>query len=467
MIKKYCLFILLFLQASQGFAQDKFFITSEGLDPVYEQLKKHWTDSVFNNMSMDERLGQLFMVAAYSNKDEAHLKNLEMLVEEEHIGGLIFFQGGPIRQAKMTNILQSKAKVPLWIAMDAEWGLGMRLDSTISFPRQLTLGAIRQNNKIYRMGREIARQCRRLGVHINFAPVVDINNNPKNPVINNRSFGEGKSNVAFKGLAYTEGLQDGNVMACAKHFPGHGDTDSDSHLTLPVIKQSRERLEELELHPFRILINNGVQSIMAAHIHVPALDSTFNLATSLSPKVLKQLLREEMEFDGLVFSDALNMKGVSKFFEPGEVDLKAFLAGNDVLLFAEDVPKAKAMFKAALDNGKLDPESLKESVMKILEAKFDLGLTKKQEVELEGLHKDLNNPRANYILQELYESSLVLAANDKSLLPISGKDSFNIASLSIGVNQQNAFQDQLSMFAPVQHFQSSKSPSIQLINKLS
>lgn len=463
---KWFYFILLLLQACGTFAQDKFFITGEGVDPVYEQLKKNWTDSVFNNMTTDERLGQLFMVAAYSNKDQAHLKELEKLVVEEHIGGLIFFQGGPVRQAKMTNTLQSKAKIPLWVAMDAEWGLGMRLDSTINFPRQLTLGAIQDNEKIYKMGREIARQCRRLGVHINFAPVVDINNNPGNPVINNRSFGENKRNVAFKGLAYTEGLQDGNVMACAKHFPGHGDTDSDSHLTLPVIKQNRERLEELELYPFRILINNGVKSIMAAHIHVPALDNTPNLATSLSTKVLRQLLREEMNFDELVFSDALNMKGVSQFYEPGEVDLKAFLAGNDVLLFAEDVPRAKALFKKALKDGTLSPDRLKESVIKILEAKYDLGLNKKQEVKIEDLYNDLNTSNANFILDDLYERSLVLVSNDMGNFPISGKDSFNIASLSIGVDHQNAFQNQLSAFVPVTHFQSGKSPSAELLNKL-
>lgn len=464
-MKRFVILFFIGLLALKGFGQDKFFFTSGDIDPVYEQLKAHWVDSVYNKMTLDERLGQLFMVAAYSNKDEAHLNSLISLVEKEKIGGLIFFQGGPIRQAKMTNVLQAKAKLPLWIAMDAEWGLGMRLDSTINFPRQLTLGAMRQNDRIYEMGREIARQTRRLGMHINFAPVVDVNNNPKNPVINNRSFGEDKNNVALKGLAYAEGLQDGNVMACAKHFPGHGDTGSDSHLTLPVISHDRKRLEDLELHPFRILINNGVQSIMAAHIHVPALDSTFNLATSLSPKVTTQLLKKEMGFDGLVFSDALNMKGVSKFYEPGEVDLKAFLAGNDVLLFAEDVPRAKKLFKEALKNGKLTEARVKESVVKILEAKFDLGLTKRQSVEIDGLYKDLNTPFGNFLIQDLYEKSLVLAANNKSI-PIHTKDSFNLASLLIGTTEKNAFQNQLSAFAPVEHFQSGKSPSQSLLNKL-
>ena len=281
-------------------------------DYPYTVSNPLWVDSVMASLTPEQRIGQLFMVAAYSNRGEAHQAAITRLVEQQGIGGLIFFQGGPLRQARQTNHYQSKAKVPLLIAMDAEWGLAMRLDSTVRYPRQMTLGAIRDNNLIYNMGADIAEQCRRLGVHVNFAPVVDVNNNPQKPVINTRSFGEDKQNVARKGIAYMKGLQDNGVMANAKHFPGHGDTDSDSHKTLPVIRHPQNRLRALELYPFRQLINEGLGSMMVAHLYIPALDSTPNMASTLSAPIVTDLLRDEMGFKGLIFTDALNMKGVSR-----------------------------------------------------------------------------------------------------------------------------------------------------------
>lgn len=414
--------------------------------------RKYWADSIYAAMNEEQRLGQLFMVAAYSNRDEKHLAQLDSLVQKYHIGGLIFFQGGPKRQAQMTNRYQSMSQIPLFIAIDAEWGLGMRLDSTISFPRQLTLGAIRDNTLIYAMGREIARQCKRLGIHINFAPVVDVNNNPRNPAINDRSFGEDKYNVALKGLAYMRGLQDGGVMACAKHFPGHGDTDTDSHFALPIIGKSLQQLDTLELYPFKILFNEGVQSVMAAHLFIPAIDSSRHTATSLSPKSTSQLLKEKLGFKGLVFSDALNMKGVSKYFAPGEVELRAFTAGNDVLLFSEDVPKAIAHLKQALTKKQIPPTQIERSVKKILLAKYDYGLTRTPSINTDSLYEELNNVHARLLQRRLFEASLTVAADEYEQIPVISLDNKHFASLIIGDTAVNEFQLMLDNYVSMPHF---------------
>lgn len=420
------------------------------------QERQIWVDSVYTNMTDDERIAQLFMVAAYSNKDEAHVKEIEKLITDHKIGGLIFMQGGPYRQVKLVNHYQSLAQTKLLISTDAEWGLAMRLkDSTMAFPYQLTLGAIQNEKLIYNMGLEAARQLQRVGVHVSFSPVVDVNNNPNNPVINFRSFGEDKYNVALKGLAYMEGLQDGGVMACAKHFPGHGDTDSDSHLTLPIIKHSRERLEELELYPFKILINNGVKSVMAAHLFIPSLDSTKNQATSLSRKVTTDMLKNELGFKGLVFSDALNMKGVSQYYKQGEVALKAFLAGNDVLLFAEDVPKGIQLIKAALKDGRIKRDEFEYRVKNLLSAKFDQGLTHFDSLSLEGLYEDLHTPQAWLLNRELYGQALTLAANTGDYIPVKALDK-NFASLSIGASEITLFQQSLNRYAKLDNYQVSK-----------
>ena len=277
-----------------------------------------WVDDLISSMTLDQRIAQLFMVAAYSNKGISHQQEIEKLINNYQIGGLMFMQGGPVRQLELTNKYQSLSKIPLMIAQDAEWGLSMRIDSTIVYPWQMTLGALSCDSIIYQMGFDIAQQCKRLGVNINFAPVVDVNSNPNNPIINNRSFGENPYRVAQKSLAYMQGLQDGGVMACAKHFPGHGDTDSDSHKTLPTINHSYERLDTVDLIPFKTLFDKGLGSVMVAHLHIPVLDNTDSLASTLSSNVVNDLLKDTLAFKGLVFTDALNMKGVSKFYEPGD-----------------------------------------------------------------------------------------------------------------------------------------------------
>lgn len=417
----------------------------------YNHNKQAWVDSVFNSMTPDERLAQLFMVAAYSNKDSAHIKSLEKLIRDDKIGGLIFFQGGPIRHATMQNYLQEASETPLMIAMDAEWGVGMRLDTTIDYPRQMTLGAIQDDKLLYDFGAEVARQMKRLGMHINFAPVVDVNSNAANPVIGTRSFGENKVNVANKGIAVMKGMQDNHIMACAKHFPGHGDTDSDSHLTLPIIKHSYERIDSLELFPFKRTIEEGMGSMMVAHLYIPQLDNTKNQASTLSPKIVNGLLKDSLGFEGLIFTDALNMKGVSKYYGPGEVELMAFLAGNDVMEFAEDVPKAMELIRKKVEEGKVSQEDIDARCRKVLEAKAWFGLDDYQPVELENLTADLNDSQARAVHNELVANSLTLLIN-KNAVPVKDVEG-NIASLIFGDNAGNEFQNTLSKYAPIDHFQ--------------
>lgn len=410
-----------------------------------------WVDTVLDTMSLDEKIGQLFMVAAYSNRGEEHRKSIDFLIRKYHIGGLIFFQGGPGRQAKQANAYQEQSRIPLLIGIDGEWGLGMRLDSTMNFPRQMTLGAMQNNDLIYDMGKEIARQSKRMGIHINFAPVVDVNVNRNNPVIGFRAFGEDKINVAAKGIAYMKGMQDEHVLATAKHFPGHGDTDSDSHYTLPVIHHSRERLNDVELYPFNRLIEDSVGGVMVAHIHIPALDNTKNLATTLSPKVVTGLLKEEMGYKGLIFTDALNMHGVSDYFPKGEVELKALLAGNDVLLFPTSVPKAVEKIKAALRDGTITLATIEERVKKILTTKYWCGLHEYAPISVDSLNKELNSPKAKALRHELYEKAITVVKNEQELLPVSEVDTTTFASVSVSSHEENAFQQYLSKYSSFEH----------------
>jgi beta-N-acetylhexosaminidase len=414
--------------------------------------KKTWTDSVFNTLTLDQKIGQLFMVAAYSNRDAEHKAEIENLIKENYIGGLIWMQGGPLRQAQLCNHYQSVAKVPLLNSIDGEWGLAMRLDSTTKFPKQMTLGALQNDSLIYSMGVEIARQCKRIGLQLNFAPVVDVNNNPKNPVISNRSFGEDKYAVARKGIAYMKGMQDHGVMANAKHFPGHGDTDADSHLTLPIINASKERIDSLELFPFKALIKEGLSSTMVAHLYIPAIDSTKNRASTLSNKVVTDMLKKDLGFKGLVFTDALNMKGVSSFYAPGEVDLKALIAGNDVLLFAENVPKAVAKIKEALLDSSLTLDVINERCYKILKAKEWSGLNHYAPTNITALAADLNSNRASTIVRDIIRASITVLKNDNDLIPITHLDTLRIATVAINSKKINTFQNRLSDYAVVDNY---------------
>ncbi len=441
---------------------------------VAQTAEEYWIDRQLTEMTLDEKIGQLFMVAAYSNKDAAHQQSIERLIKEQHIGGLIFFKGTPYKQAKQTNRYQSLAKVPLLISIDGEWGLDMRLDSTVRFPRQLILGAIQDNSLVYEMGREVGRHCKRLGIHMNLAPVVDVNNNPNNPVINDRSFGEDKFNVAQKAIEYMRGMKTEGVLACAKHFPGHGDTDKDSHYTLPTIAHDQYRLQDIEMYPFRELANAGVASMMSAHLAVPALDSSRispknpeSPATpaSLSKPMIESWLRGQMGYQGLVMTDALNMKGVADYFAPGDVDLKALMAGNDVLLFPENVPVAVKKIKQAIQNGTLSEYEVEKRVRKILKAKYEAGLSNYQPIDLTNLTNDLNPKSAKVLNRKLYENAITLARNEDFLLPVLNLtdelgNPKRFASISIGGKRRTSnYQQQLTKYARVVNFHINKDAS--------
>ena len=417
--------------------------------PEFLNVNGGWADSVFQSLTPDERIAQLFMVAAYSNKGADHIKKVTLLVSKYKIGGLIFFKGGPIREAKLTNHYQSKAKTPLFIAIDGEWGVSMRLDSTTVYPRQMMLGAIQNDKLIYQMGKQIANQCKLLGIHINFAPVIDINNNPKNPVINNRSFGELKHQVTKLGIAYMKGMQDNNIIACGKHFPGHGDTDSDSHKTLPIINHDFNRLDSLELYPFKALINEGLMSMMVAHLYIPKLDNTLNQASTLSPKIVNGLLKDSLGFEGLIFTDALNMKGVSKYYQPGEVDVKAILAGNDILLFPENVPVGIAMIKKAILEGKITQEEIDTRCLKILKAKEWSGLNTYKPIDFDNLIKKLNPVENEVLSRKLADNSITLLQNKNDILPFKQLDSVKMVYLNIGGTSNNEFGKTLNLYTTI------------------
>lgn len=421
----------------------------------FSGAEAQWVDSVFNSLTEDQKIGQLFMVRAHSNLGPEHIAQVENFIEKYHVGGLCFFQGSPEKQVQLLNQYQAHSTVPLMVAIDAEWGLGMRMkESTISFPQQLMLGAIQDNRLIYEMGKEIARELRRVGVQVNFAPVVDVNNNPKNPVINTRSFGEDRLNVSVKSYMYMQGLQDNGVMACAKHFPGHGDTDTDSHQDLPVIMHDGLRIDSVELYPFKVLSQHGVGSMMVAHLHVPSLDATVNLPTTLSRKVITSILKDKLRFKGLIFTDALEMKGVTKNFPCGEIEIRALEAGNDVLLLPEDPIVAFNEVKKAVETGRLSQSDIDNCVKKVLRAKYRLGLHNSPRISENDVLTDVNSENALSLKRKLVTNALTLVHNENGLLPFKNLSKKQFASLSIGGgNQLTPFQKSLELYTEIEHFQ--------------
>lgn len=409
-----------------------------------QQRAQQWADSVYNSLSAEQRIGQLFMVAAYSGTDKYNEDEIKALIENHSIGGLIFMQGTAAKQAELTNAYQKMSTVPLLIAMDAEWGLGMRLKGIKDLPKQMFLGAAYDEALMKRYGEAVAAQCKRLGVHVNFAPVVDVNNNPQNPVINARSYGEDKKMVSKLGIAYMRAMQDRGVMACAKHFPGHGDTDVDSHKDLPQINKSKEALDLTELYPFRELIRNDVQSIMVAHLNIPALENTKNLPTTLSKKVVTDLLKNKMGYNGLIFTDALNMKGVTKYYKPGEVDYLAFKAGNDVLLFSEDVAKGIEKIKDALSRKEISLAQLETSVKKILQAKYRAGLDKIDQIKSGNIDADINKLTSILRSQTAQKGITLLSDPHNVLDKIRKKASHKIAYIFVGTSQHATMMAKLN-----------------------
>lgn len=429
--------------------------------------ESRWVDSTLATMSVEKKIGQLIMVPVFGVENTGQDIEVQNLVQNYHIGGLIFMKGEPSIQASQTNRYQGYTTgIPLMIAQDAEWGVNMRLPAVVRFPRSLTLGAIQNDSLIYKFGAEVARQCKTVGVQVNFAPVIDINCNPRNPVIADRSFGENKYNVVRKGWMYSKGMTDNYVMSCAKHFPGHGDTDKDSHKELPSILHSKERLDTMELYPFYRLAEYGIPSMMVAHLNIPALDPTPNRPSTLSPKIIKDLLRNKMQYNGLVFTDALNMEGIKKYFPPGEAELQALKAGNDVLLYSTDVPKAHSRIKAALLSKELEEEELTVAVKRILTAKYRLNLTKRPYTPLGYTMETLNNTQAKILKKQLYEAAVTLPKNENNLIPIGSLDAIQIAYIQVGGNQDGTFSRTLQKYAAVKSFYLPQFPNQAQVDKV-
>lgn len=414
-----------------------------------------WVDSVMAQMSEEEKIGQLFMVAAYSNRDKAHEDYLAGLVEKYHIGALIFFQDQAVKQAEMINRYQKLAKTPLLIGIDGEWGLRMRLKKTVAFPYNMALGAIRDDKLLFEMGQQMGRHMKRAGVNINFAPVVDVNTNPKNPVIGNRSYGEDKVNVTNKAHAFIDGIQSQGVMACAKHFPGHGDTSQDSHKTLPGVNHSRARLDSVELYPYRALMESGLGSVMVAHLSVPNIEPDAELPSSLSEKVITGVLKEEIGFKGLVVTDALNMKGSTNFASSEEINLQAIIAGNDLLDFPLEVESSIAYFKKALKKGKLSQERLDQAVRNVLLTKYWTGAHEFQPIETANIFEDLNGVEDELLNRKLVSHSVTLVQNKDDLLPVRNLDERKIAYVKLGSENHSHFYNRLKDYAEVSFFNGS------------
>jgi beta-glucosidase-like glycosyl hydrolase/CubicO group peptidase (beta-lactamase class C family) len=445
-MKKISTGLLLFLFSFQAFSQD-----------LFPHTQQNWVDSVFNSLSVDQKIGQLLMPRG-NVADTYDTTRLYSIVKDYYVGGFVLFKGHPVKQAVLVNELQRRTKVPLFIGMDLEWGLAMRLDSTFRFPYQMTLGAMQGNTAlIEKMGVQIGEQCRRMGVHINYAPVVDVNNNPANPVINFRSFGENREDVTGKALAYMKGLQKAGIITSAKHFPGHGDTGVDSHLDIPILNHSRSRLDSLELYPYKELISNGLQGVMVGHLNLPALDTTASLASTLSKPIVTGLLRDEMKFQGLVFTDAMDMKGATKMFPEGTANVKAILAGNDILETFVDVPAAFDAIKKALTNGEITQEDIDNRVKRILNAKAWAGLAHYSPIVVENLIKDLNPIKSEVLNREFAEKTITLIKNPGELVPIKSLDKTRIATLAIGKPSYGStfpteFQKMANNYVEMPHF---------------
>ena len=431
--------ILVFIFGCVGYLQAQF--SPKNITKDLDKKAVKYADSLYAKLSMDERIGQLYIVALYTNKDQNHISGVRKLVEQERIGGIILMQDDAEQEIALVNEFQKKSRVPMLFGMDAEWGLYQRIKTAHKFPWAMTLGAIQDNNLVYEMASKIAEDAKKMGIYWNFAPVVDVNTNPKNPIIGNRSFGSDVQNVIAKSLAYAQGLQDNGVLAAIKHFPGHGDTDVDSHLDLPVVKHSLERLNKIELAPFKALMDKKRGGAMIAHLYVPQLEKGKNIPASISYDIVTNLLKNKFRYEGLVITDALNMNAVAKKYPAGELDLRAFKAGNDVLLFSQDVPTGKKLIKEAIQKGEISEKRLEESVKKILKTKYLLGLQNLRPLSSEGINNALNNDSHAKISEKLYANALTLLKDEKQLFPLREKE---VYYLPLEEASHEAFLQELS-----------------------
>jgi beta-N-acetylhexosaminidase len=416
---------------------------------LFAQPKQTWVDSTYQSLTLDEKIGQLFMPMVFSQGDQNDYQQVFADLKKFHLGGIIFSKGTTEEQVRLTNLYQSESKVPLLIAMDAEWGMAMRLRDAKPFPYQMTLGAIQNDSLLYQMGYSMANRQRRLGVHLNFAPTVDINTNPKNPVIGLRSLGSDPQLVAQKAGMLLRGMQDGGLMTSIKHFPGHGDTSTDSHHTLPVVSHSLDRLNKVELYPFQKLIDEGVFSVMVGHLEVPALEQVKGRPSSLSPSIVSDLLKKKLGFTGLVVTDALNMKGVSDYSGNQSASLGSFLAGADLLLIPDDLPVAFADIRNAFLSGTISEERLTYSVKKILSAKYEANLHESKTIDLESLQVDIQTSDFTALRHQLAEASMTVIRNKDNILPIQKLEHAQIAYVSIGEDTGQPFLDRLQHYTSV------------------
>ena len=414
-----------------------------------DHLKQQfWVDSIYNSLSSDQKIGQLFTIWVATKEGEARMNKIASLIEKNHLGGLIFSLGKIEDQAKYTNRFQSISEVPLLIGMDAEWGIGMRLDDAFSFPYNMTLGALNDDNLIYQVGKRIGIHAKRLGVHINFSPVTDINTNPNNPIIGSRSFGEDKYDVTNKSLSYLKGMQSEGIMGSAKHFPGHGDTSKDSHKTLPTITFSAKRINDVELFPYRELIKNNLSAVMVAHMEIPSLEKEPKKPSTLSKNIITKLLKKKMKFKGLVITDAMDMKGVVDFNKDQSADVNALLAGNDILLMPNDLDESTRNIKSALKSGLITEKRLEYSVKKILMAKYKAGLHKNEKINLNNIVDEMNQDEDRALFEEITEKSITLIKNEDDILPIKNLSS-KIAYIKIGDANHDEFYKTLNLYTKV------------------
>ena len=405
---------------------------------AYSDSELKWADSVLNTLSTRQKIAQLIMLSVYSNKDTTYNKETIELFKNLQLGGIIFMQGGPVRQALLCNQIQAELQIPALVSIDAEHGLAMRLDSTLYYPRAMALGAIGDINKIQDLGKEIGRQCQRLGVHVDFAPVLDVNVEPKNPIINIRSYGEDKKHVVECASAYATGLQNMRVLAVGKHFPGHGDTHVDSHLALPLVDHDIKRLNDIELYPFKKTAEL-MGGMLVAHLAIPALEPDITLPSTLSKRVVDSLLINKIGYKGLIFTDALNMRGVANAFEPGELEVRAFMAGNDILLFPKNPELAINKIEQAIADGKITIDELNKRCFKVLKTKAWAGLNHYQPIDTTNLIADLNTPAATDLQTELFNLSLTMLKND-NILPINNLPNNKILTISLGTQPDNMFR---------------------------
>ena len=403
---------------------------------------KEWVESRLAKMTLKEKIGQLFIHTVPLHDTEANRKNIRNAIKEYKIGGILFSDGKVVNQVTLTNYAQELADIPLMITFDGEWGLNMRLKEIPAFSRNRVMGCIQDNELLYEYGKEVARQFREIGVHVNFAPVADVDNNPLNPVINTRSFGGDVRNVTGKVIAYSRGLEDGGVLSVSKHFPGHGDTNVDSHKALPVLKFTRERLDSIEMYPFRKAIEAGLGGIMVGHLEIPALSKK---PSSLSPEIL-DILQEEFGFKGIAFTDALEMKGVSNNLN---VCAQALMAGNDMLLPPRNLKREMDGVLAAVKEGKLTEEYLTEKCRKVLTFKYALGLHEPPFIQLSGIEKRLNRPSTQDLRDRLEKAAVTVVGNEEGVLPMD-VDLKNTAILNIGKSSEGKiFHQQLNKYMKV------------------